>query len=72
MWTALKGFEIAGEDHVFYPANAEIETSSTRLVVWCDKVLDLIAVRYAYKNFVEASIFGLAGIPVAPFRTDNW
>jgi len=72
MWTDLKGFEIAGEDKVFYPAKAEIETSTTRLVVWSDKVTNPAAVRYAYKNFVEASIFGLSGIPVAPFRTDNW
>ena len=72
MWTALKGFEIAGEDKVFYPANAEIETSTARLLVWSEKVPNPIAVRYAYKNFAEASVFGLSGIPVAPFRTDNW
>jgi sialate O-acetylesterase len=72
MWTALKGFEIAGEDKIFYPANAEIERSTTRLVVWCEKVPNPVAVRYAYKNFAEASIFGLSGLPVAPFRTDNW
>jgi sialate O-acetylesterase len=72
MWTALKGFEIAGDDKVFYPANAEIETSTTRLVVWCEKVPFPEAVRYGYKNYVEASIFGLSGLPVAPFRTDNW
>ena len=72
MWTALKGFEIAGEDKVFYPAKAEIETSTTRLVIWSDKITNPVAVRYAYKNYVEASIFGLSGIPVAPFRTNNW
>jgi len=72
MWTDLKGFEIAGADKVFYAAKAEIETSSTRLAVSSDKVPDPVAVRYAYKNYVEASIFGLSGIPVAPFRTDNW
>jgi len=72
MWTALKGFEIAGEDKLFYPANAEIETSTTRLVVWSDKVPAPVAVRYAYKNFAESSIFGLSGLPVAPFRTDKW
>jgi len=72
LWTALKGFEIAGDDRVFYPAQAEIETSTTRLVVWSDKVANPVAVRYAYKNYVEASVFGLSGIPVAPFRTDNW
>ncbi len=72
MWTALKGFEIAGEDKLFYPAKAEIETSTTRLVIWNEKVPNPVAVRYAYKNYVEASIFGLSGIPVSPFRTDNW
>ncbi len=72
MWTALKGFEIAGEDKIFYPANAEIETSTTRLKVWSEKVPNPVAVRYAYKNYAEASIFGSSGLPVVPFRTDNW
>ena len=72
MWTNLKGFEIAGVDKVFYPAKAEIETSTTRLAVSSDQVPDPVAVRYAYKNYCEASIFGVSGIPVAPFRTDNW
>ena len=72
MWTSLKGFEIAGEDKVFYTAKAEIETSTTRLVVWNEKVTNPVAVRYAYKNYIEAAIFALSGIPVAPFRTDNW
>ncbi|MCX6309362.1 MAG: sialate O-acetylesterase [Bacteroidia bacterium] len=72
MWTDLKGFEIAGADSVFYPAKAEIETSTTRLAVSSDIVPDPVAVRYAYKNYSEPSIFGVSGIPVAPFRTDNW
>lgn len=72
MWTDLKGFEIAGTDRVFYPAKAEIEAKTTRLAVSSDKVPDPVAVRYAYKNYTEASIFGVSGIPVAPFRSDNW
>lgn len=72
MWTQLEGFEIAGEDRVFYTANAEIETKTTRLAVSCDKVPNPVAVRYAYKNYVEASIFNIYGIPAVPFRTDNW
>ncbi len=72
MWTDLKGFEIAGEDKVFYPANAIIETKTSRLAVWSDTAPNPVAVRYAYKNYTEASIFGLSGIPVAPFRTDDW
>ncbi len=72
MWTDLKGFEIAGSDKVFYAAKAEIETSTTRLAISSDKVPDPVAVRYDYKNYAEASIFGLSGLPVAPFRTDTW
>lgn len=72
MWTPLEGFEIAGEDKVFYPAHAEIETKTTRLAVSCDKVQHPVAVRYAYKNYTQASVFNIYGIPVAPFRTDNW
>ena len=72
MWTPLEGFEIAGEDKIFYPAHAEIETKTTRLAVSCDKVQHPIAFRYAYKNYAKASVFSTYGIPVAPFRTDNW
>jgi sialate O-acetylesterase len=70
--TALGGFEIAGVDKVFYPAKAEVEISTNRLVIWNENLANPIAVRYAYKNYVEASIFGVSGIPVNPFRTDKW
>ncbi len=72
MWADLKGFEIAGEDKVFHPAKAEIETKTARLMVSCKDVPNPVAVRYAYKNYAEASIFSVYGIPVTPFRTDNW
>jgi sialate O-acetylesterase len=72
MWTALKGFEIAGEDKVFHPANAEIETANARLAVSSEDVPNPVAVRYLYKNYAEASLFSIYGIPVTPFRTDNW
>lgn len=72
MWTDLKGFEIAGSDKVFYPAKAEIETKTTKLAVSSPKVPKPVAVRYAYKNYSEVSLFNTWGIPVVPFRTDDW
>ena len=72
MWTSLKGFEIAGEDKVFHPAFAEIETKSCRLAVSSEKVPHPVAVRYAYKNYTEATVFNVYGLPLVPFRTDNW
>ena len=72
MWTSLKGFEIAGEDHVFYPAFAEVETKTCRLAVSNVKVPHPVAVRYCFKNYAEASVFNISGLPLHPFRTDNW
>lgn len=72
MWTSLKGFEVAGEDRVFHPAFAEIETQSCRLAVSSTLVPNPVAVRYCFKNFAEASVFNTYGLPLAPFRTDNW
>lgn len=72
MWTSLDGFEIAGEDKVFYPAFAEIETKSCRLAVSSKEVSHPVAVRYAYRNTPKCSVFSTYGIPLAPFRTDNW
>ncbi len=72
MWTSLEGFEIAGKDQIFYPAFAEIETKSCRLAVSSEKVPNPVAVRYAYKNYTQASVYNIHGLPLAPFRTDNW
>lgn len=72
IWADLQGFEIAGADKIFYPATAIIERKSTRLAVSSEKVPEPVAVRYNFKNYAEASIFSISGIPVAPFRTDDW
>lgn len=72
MWTSLKGFEIAGEDKVFHPAFAEVEEKTCRLAVSSKDVPNPVAVRYCYHNYAEASVFNLYGLPLTPFRTDNW
>ncbi|MDR0545964.1 MAG: sialate O-acetylesterase [Dysgonamonadaceae bacterium] len=66
----LKGFEIAGDDKIFVPAVA-IEKSG-KIMVSSDKVAKPVAVRYLYKNYAEASVFNIYGIPASPFRTDKW
>jgi sialate O-acetylesterase len=64
------GFEIAGENKVFYPAKAEVRRKS--VVLTSDKVAKPVAVRYLFKDFAEAEIFSTGGLPVSSFRTDNW
>jgi sialate O-acetylesterase len=67
----LKDFEIAGEDKVFYPANAKI-VDRKNILVSNEKVPNPVAVRYAWRNFVEASLFDNNLLPISSFRTDDW
>jgi sialate O-acetylesterase len=67
----LEDFEIAGDDRVFYPAIAKIVKGKS-ISVSSDKVPNPVAVRYAWKNWVNATLFGTNLIPVSSFRTDNW
>lgn len=67
----LSGFEIAGEDKVFYPAKAQIKRDKT-VEVWSETVTKPVAVRYAFNNCVEGSLYNTEGLPASSFRTDNW
>ena len=66
----LTGFEISGPDKVFYPATAKI--SGEKVIVKSDKVSDPKAVRYAWQNYIEGTLFDTNLLPASSFRTDNW
>jgi len=67
------GFEIAGSDHVFYPAKAsKVFPNVTQLSVFSEKVTEPVAVRYCFKNFLIGNVSNVYGQPLVPFRTDNW
>ncbi|MGB9604811.1 MAG: sialate O-acetylesterase, partial [Bryobacteraceae bacterium] len=66
----LREFLIAGTDRVFHPAQAAIEGDT--VVVWSDEIKEPVAVRYAWANFPEATLFNAEGLPASPFRSDNW
>lgn len=63
-------FKIAGADRVFYPATVQI--SGSTLVVSSPKVKQPQAVRYAFENAAEATLFNGNGLPASSFRTDDW
>ena len=67
----LTGFEVAGEDRVFYPAEAKIVNSGTVQVV-SEKVSTPVAVRYAWSNWVTGTLYDTNLLPASSFRTDNW
>lgn len=68
--TGVSGFEIAGEDQRFHPASAQV--TGNAIVVRSPNVATPRAVRFNWSRSPEANLFNAAGLPAAPFRTDNW
>ena len=66
----VTGFMIAGIDGVFLPARAKIIGKT--IMVWNEKIKEPVAVRYAFNNTATGNVFDQDGLPLAPFRTDNW
>jgi len=61
---------IAGEDKVF--KKAVIKLKGTTLTVSHPEIIKPAAVRYAWGNTDEATLFNKEGLPASSFRTDNW
>jgi sialate O-acetylesterase len=66
----LRGFAIAGSDKKFYWATARIE--GNEVIVSSDKVLNPVAVRYAWADNPVCNLINKEGLPAVPFRTDQW
>ncbi len=67
-----QNFEVAGEDQIFYPATARIGSGGNHIELWSDEVEDVVAVRYCIKSFFIGDVYNNFGIPISPFRTDDW
>ncbi|MFT3870732.1 MAG: sialate O-acetylesterase [Nibricoccus sp.] len=66
----LDGFLIAGSDKNFVPANAVIEGDT--VVVTAPAIASPVAVRFAWSEAANPNLVNSVGLPVAPFRTDDW
>lgn len=65
-----KEFQIAGEDRVFKPAQCVI--AGSEVVVRSAEVAKPVAVRYAFVQSPQVNLLNERGLPVAPFRSDDW
>ena len=63
----VQGFELAGSDKKYYPADFTIE--GERIILSSDEVDLPKYARYCWTNYQEIALFGKNGIPLAPFRT---
>jgi sialate O-acetylesterase len=61
----LRGFEVAGEDHCFVPAEAQVDGLAVQ--VWSARVPAPCRVRYAWADLPMADVCTPAGLPLAPF-----
>ena len=68
----IRGFEVCGADRKFYPAdNVKLESNGV-ICVSSDKVKQPVAVRYCFHDFSIGNLKNGFGLPVVPFRTDNF
>ena len=65
------GFTIAGADKKFVPAKAVILPDG-RIEVSSPAVADPVAVRYAWADNPVCNMYSATGLPLTPFRTDDF
>ncbi len=74
----ITGFEVAGADKVFYPAQASHFWQpgggywDECIIVRSPSVSHPVAVRYCFRNWQLGNLANAGGLPLFPFRTDNW
>jgi len=66
----LLGFAVAGPDHIYYNADAEIVNG--KVSVFSLKVPYPVAVRYDWADNPECALFNRDELPASSFRTDDW
>ncbi len=66
----ITGFYITGEKEEWLPAEAKIEKD--KIIAWNKNLKQPVYVRYGFGNTIIGNVFSKEGLPVIPFRTDNW
>jgi sialate O-acetylesterase len=65
----VRGFEIAGADRKYSPAEGRIEDGT--VILRSGAVPEPIYVRYAFKDNPDGNLFNAAGLPASPFRHER-
>lgn len=65
------GFTIAGEDRNFVFANAKV-ISANQVEISVEGISKPVAVRYGWANNPVCNLQSKEGLPVTPFRSDDW
>ena len=69
----IEGFEVAGADRVFHPADSVwLHWQTNEMVVSSKNVPNPVAVRYGWRDFLPGNLHAGNYLPLIPFRTDDW
>ena len=66
------GFEVADSTKSFISASASLGIDKNTLVIKMGNGYVPMAVRYCFKNFQLGNVKSTYGLPLVPFRTDDW
>lgn len=67
----INGFSVFDlKTEQWYDARAKIEKD--KIIVWSDKATAPSHVRYGFGNTIIGNVFSKEGLPLCPFRTDNF
>ena len=67
----VKGFEIAGDDQIFYYAKAKIVDD--KVMIYHENVKNPVAIHFGWADDAsDNNLYNKEGFPAVPFRTDNW
>jgi len=67
----IQGFELCGSDSVYHKANAYYYWTKG-IIITSPEVKEPKNVRYCFKNFQLGNVANQGGLPLFPFRTDNY
>ena len=74
----IEGFEVAGADRVFHKAKAQHFWRpgggywNECISIVSPEVKQPVAVRYCFRNWQLGNLANQGGLPLFPFRSDNW
>lgn len=69
----IRGFEIAGPDKIFHPADSVwLHWQTNEMVISSKDVPQPVAVRYGWRDFLPGNLHAGNYLPLIPFRTDDW
>lgn len=69
----IQGFEIAGPDKIFHPADSVwLHWQTNEMVISSKAVPQPVAVRYGWRDFLPGNLHAGNYLPLIPFRTDDW